>query len=153
MYLNRRLFLHRTALMTCAAGLIGSTQALGHCETKVSPAFHPHPPTSDLPPVQNPLQYASLPVVERVYRLAAKIRPVLYQLPCYCYCDQSSGHTSLLDCFVGTHGAECKTCQREVVFAFKATLRKMSPGTIRAALGRGNWRAENVDDVTKLPVV
>src|SRR5512138_2017695 len=42
----------------------------------------------------------------RAYELATKIPNVIYQQPCYCYCDRI-GHTSLHSCFESTHAANC----------------------------------------------
>ncbi len=95
------------------------------------PKFHAQPPDGPLPQVRNPAQYAANPTVERIYQLAAAIRPVLYQLPCYCACDGAEGHASLLDCFVGTHAVQCWICQREAVFAFRQTRRGKHPRQIR----------------------
>jgi hypothetical protein len=39
------------------------------------------------------------------YQAAADIPDVLAALHCYCGCDKSLGHRSLLDCFVDDHGA------------------------------------------------
>jgi hypothetical protein len=39
------------------------------------------------------------------YQAAAEIPDVLAGLHCYCGCDKSLGHRSLLDCFVDDHGA------------------------------------------------
>jgi len=46
------------------------------------------------------------PIVQNAYAVAAKIKNILYQQPCYCHCDRSHGHTSLLDCFASKHGSE-----------------------------------------------
>lgn len=75
----------------------------------------------------------------RVYELAAQIRPVLYQLPCYCSCDTFAGHGSLLDCFVSAHGEECGVCQREAVYAFQQTKAGRTPKQIRASIIAGAW--------------
>lgn len=39
------------------------------------------------------------------YKAAAEIPDILAGLHCYCGCDKSIGHRSLLDCFVDDHGA------------------------------------------------
>ena len=39
------------------------------------------------------------------YRVAHEIPNVLDQLYCYCYCDKSMGHRTLLTCFVNSHAA------------------------------------------------
>ena len=77
------------------------------------------------------------------YELAAKIPQVIYQQPCYCYCDRGHGHKSLHSCFEGTHGAACSTCMREAVYAYQQTKLRRTPAQIRAGIERGEWM--NVD--------
>jgi hypothetical protein len=47
------------------------------------------------------------------YRVAQEIPNVLDRLYCYCHCDKSIGHVSLLSCFADTHAANCGVCQNE----------------------------------------
>jgi len=75
--------------------------------------------------------------------MAAKIPAVLHQEPCYCHCDRTMGHNSLHSCFEGTHGAECSTCMKEGVYAYRETLKGRTPAQIRAGIERGEW--ENID--------
>lgn len=51
------------------------------------------------------------------YRLASAIPDVLDHLYCYCHCDKSIGHVSLLSCFTDTHAANCAVCQDEAIDA------------------------------------
>jgi hypothetical protein len=51
------------------------------------------------------------------YRLAQEIPDVLDHLYCYCHCDKSIGHVSLLSCFTDTHAANCGVCQNEAIDA------------------------------------
>lgn len=104
------------------------------------PAFHSGPPTGPLPETKDPQQYAAKPEVQRVYELAGKIRPVLYQLPCYCSCDKFAGHGSLLDCFVDAHGEECSICRHEAVFAYQQTKAGVAPAKIREKIIAGQWK-------------
>ena len=59
------------------------------------PAFHPAPPKAGttLPPVLTQKQLADqgmiAPAQVAAYKAAAKAGPVLYQMPCYCYCDRN----------------------------------------------------------------
>ncbi len=120
---------------------------------EATPKFHKHEPQGSLPRVRDHNQYASKPVVQRIYKLAAAIRSVLYQLPCYCFCDRAERHNSLLDCFIGEHGVECGICQREVVFAFRKTRLGWRPAEIRRSIINRQWEHESVDDVEKLPEI
>jgi Protein of unknown function with PCYCGC motif len=104
------------------------------------PAYHPAPPANvaSLPPVLSGKQlsgeYFRYPWQVKVYKEAAKIPAVLYQLPCYCRCDRALGHTSLLSCFEGTHAAICSTCAEEGAYAYKMTKLGWTPKQIRAGI-------------------
>ena len=66
------------------------------------PAYHTQLPPGELPQTMDPAEFDN-PVVKNSYALAAKVKKVLYQQPCYCHCDRSAGHGSLLDCFTSKH--------------------------------------------------
>jgi hypothetical protein len=84
------------------------------------------------------------PVVKNSYHLAARIKKVLYQQPCYCRCDRTEGHQSLLDCFVSKHGAFCDICMKEDLYAYEQTRKGKSPAQTRAAIIRGEWQNEDL---------
>lgn len=109
------------------------------------PAFHTSAPTGPLPATLPPSQFSD-PVAQNAYRLAARIKRVLYQQPCYCHCDRSQGHGSLLDCFAGNHAAECGTCEREGFYAYEQTRKGKTAAQIREGIERGDWQKV---DVTK----
>jgi len=108
------------------------------------PSYHAYALKPPFPATLDPKQFPD-PLNRNVYALAAKIRPVLYQQPCYCYCDRHSGHKSLLDCFVSTHGAECDVCQKEAVLSYQLTQKGKTPAQIRAAIIRGDWRSVDMN--------
>ena len=87
-------------------------------EQKEVPAFNAAAPKSGtkLPPLlagdQLKTPMFRYPFQARAYEAAARNSKLIYQLPCYCYCDRSQGHNSLHSCFEGTHGANCATCIR-----------------------------------------
>jgi len=72
------------------------------------------------------------PVVQNAYAKAAKVKKVLYQQPCYCHCDRSLGHGSLLDCFASKHGSMCDVCIKEAFYSYEQTLKKKTAEQIRA---------------------
>jgi hypothetical protein len=88
------------------------------------------------------------PYQVRAYELAAEIPDVIYQMPCYCYCDRI-GHNSLHSCFESTHGAHCGLCMKEVFYAYEQTMLKKTPTQIRAGIIRGDWKAINLESVAK----
>lgn len=67
---------------------------------------HYHQTLADAGPLPAilPAEQFPIPIVAKAYRAAAKIREVLAQQPCYCFCDKM-GHGSLVDCFATDHGA------------------------------------------------
>jgi hypothetical protein len=113
------------------------------------PAYNSQPPSkgAELPPIlsgsQLTGQYFQYPWQVKVYKEAATIQPVLYQLPCYCRCDRALGHKSLHSCFEGTHGAICSTCAKEEHYAYLMTQQKMTPKQIRDGIERKEF--ESID--------
>ena len=106
------------------------------------PAFHAQPPSGELPPTMEPSIYSEK-VIFNAYAVAGRVKKVLYQQPCYCHCDRSSGHGSLLDCFVSRHGAGCDICQKEGFYSYEQTKKGKTAAQIRAGIEQGEW--EKVD--------
>ena len=104
------------------------------------PAFHAQPPKGALPETMNPQQF-SQPLVQNAYTVAAKIKRTLYQQPCYCHCDRSKGHTSLLDCFASEHGSGCGTCIYEDLYAYEQVRKGKTAAQIRAGIIKGEWKS------------
>ncbi|MHB1021004.1 MAG: CYCXC family (seleno)protein [Acidobacteriaceae bacterium] len=113
------------------------------------PAYHSQPPATNkkLSPILSGKQltgpYFTHAFQVRAYKEAAKIPKVLYQLPCYCRCDRSLGHTSLHSCFSGLHAAECSTCMKEGVYAYRMTMKGKSVQQIREGIEKGEF--EKID--------
>src|SRR4051812_12827062 len=77
------------------------------------------------------------------YELAPKVQSVIYQLPCYCYCDRI-GHKSLRSCYESTHAAHCAACLKELYFAYQQHKRGKTAAQIRQAIIKGGeW--EKID--------
>jgi len=83
---------------------------------------------------------AQYPYQTHAYELAAKIPDVIYQQPCYCYCDRGMGHNSLHSCFSGTHGAQCGTCLKELYYAYTMHKQGKTARQIRAGIIKGDWK-------------
>lgn len=109
------------------------------------PAYHANPPSEPLPATLDPKQFPER-LNQNVYALAAKVKAVLYQQPCYCRCDRNVGHTSLLDCYRDKHGAMCDVCKKEAVYSYEQTRLGKTPAQIRAAIMKGAWKSV---DLTK----
>ena len=103
------------------------------------PAYHSSVPAGQLPATMNPSLFTD-PVAQNAYRLAARIKKVLYQQPCYCHCDRSEGHGSLLDCFVSKHAAACGICEREDFYAYEQAHKGKTGAQIREGIERGDWQ-------------
>lgn len=109
------------------------------------PAFHNTVPDGPLPATMNPSTFNDA-VAQNAYRLAARIKKVLYQQPCYCHCDRSQGHGSLLDCYVGKHAAVCGVCEREGFYAYEQSHKGKTAAQIREGIVHGDWQQV---DITK----
>lgn len=107
------------------------------------PAYHAQPPTGELPSTVQPAIYTGDKLVFNAYAVAARVKKILYQEPCYCHCDRSSGHGSLLDCFAGQHGARCDICQKEAFYSYEQSRHGKNATQIREGIIRGDW--EKVD--------
>jgi len=115
------------------------------------PAYHPSAPlkVSALPPILSGAQLTGenfrYPWQVHVYRDAARVSGVLYQLPCNCRCDRALGHTSLRSCFEGLHGTECSTCAQEGFYAYQQTKLGKTPAQIRAGIARHEYETIDLD--------
>ena len=107
------------------------------------PAFHSQPPTGELPPTMEPSIYTDK-LIFNAYVVAGRSRKVLYQQPCYCHCDRSNGHASLLDCFASRHGSGCGTCIKEAFYTYEQTRKGKTPAQIREGIIRGDWQKVDV---------
>jgi hypothetical protein len=103
------------------------------------PSYHAHPPHEPLPATLDPKLFDDA-LTQNIYAMAAKEKAVLYQQPCYCHCDRSVGHKSLLDCYVDRHATSCATCKQEAAYAYEQTKKGKSPAQIRAGIIRGDWK-------------
>jgi hypothetical protein len=124
----------------------GMTHAQFVNQAAEAPAFHPASPKAGtaLPPILTQKQLADqgliAPAQVAAYKAAAKAGRVLYQMPCYCYCDRNHGHTSLRSCFESTHGANCSTCMQESLYTYRQSKKGWSAKMIRDGIMRGDYK-------------
>jgi len=104
-----------------------------------TPAFHAKPPQDVLPTTMEASLFPDIQTFN-AYLLASRIKKVLYQQPCYCHCDRSQGHGSLLDCYVSRHATGCDICQREDFYAYEQTHKGKTPTQIREGIIGGEWQ-------------
>lgn len=97
-----------------------------------------------LPKTLDPAQFSNR-YVAAAYRSAKEIPEVLTLQPCYCHCDRSRGHRSLLDCFADRHGSECDICVREALFALQEHRKGKSADEIRTEIAQGKWKSIQVE--------
>jgi hypothetical protein len=117
----------------------GQPTAVDKGKESVVPAYHPSRPTGPLPETLNPAQFTDVQT-QNVYALAAKIKAVLYQQPCYCHCDKDIGHTSLLSCYTDRHASVCALCQKEAVLAYTESQKGKTAAQIRKEIIDGKWK-------------
>ena len=93
---------------------------------------------------------AQYPYQTHAYKLAAKIPNVIYQMPCYCYCDRGMGHNSLHSCFSGSHGAQCGTCLKELYYTYQMNKQGKTTKEIRAGIMRGDWKQLDLETAASI---
>jgi len=134
-------------------GLIALVAIVSFAQGDHVPAYNDHPPSAGdtapvLPRDQLHGEAFKYPYQVQAYQIAAKIPGVLYQMPCYCYCERI-GHSSLHTCFESTHGAHCGICMKEVFYAYQQTKLKRTPAQIRAGIIKGEWKSIDLETVAK----
>jgi hypothetical protein len=103
------------------------------------PAYHASASKDPLPETLDPSQFQDLQT-QNVYALAAKVKSVLYQQPCYCRCDKEHGHTSLLSCYTDRHASVCALCQKEAAFSYSESKKGKTAAEIRKEIIDGKWK-------------
>src|SRR5713226_9371237 len=116
-----------------------SRQAQSGASEQPVPAFHAAPPQGPLPATLSPKLFTTV-VVQNAHAAAARVKQTLYQQPCYCHCDRTQGHTSLLDCFASKHGSGCGVCMREAIYSYEQSHKGKTAPQIRAGIERGEWQ-------------
>ena len=100
--LTRRLFLAGGALLAgiASAGWFLMKRPWGDA---LPAAAGDLPRRGEKRPVLSPLNYRDS--VRRAYQAARETPSLFDKLFCYCYCDRSFGHKTLLSCYATTHAA------------------------------------------------
>jgi hypothetical protein len=120
-----------------------AAQQNGAAADEPVPAYHTQLPPGELPQTMDPAEFDNA-VVKNSYAVAAKVKKVLYQQPCYCHCDRSVGHGSLLDCFTSKHGSGCNICMSEALYSYEQTRKGKTAAQIREGIQAGEWRHVDV---------
>lgn len=150
----------RTRLAASAAVFVMIALVSAPClqseSSQGTPHFNAAPPAKGekLPPILTKDQLlgpnAKYAYQTHAYELAAKIPKVLYQQPCYCYCDRSMGHNSLHSCFAGTHGAQCGTCLKELYYTYTMYKQGKTARQIRAGIINGDWKLVDLEKAASI---
>ena len=107
------------------------------------PSYHAQVPQGALPATMSASLFPDR-LVANSYTIAGRIKKTLYQMPCYCHCDRSQGHGSLLDCFVSKHAAECGVCIREGLYSYEQSRKGKTGAQIREGIERGEWQQMDI---------
>lgn len=113
------------------------------------PAYHAQAPKRELRETLKP-EFFPDPLVKNAYAIAGRIKKTLYQQPCYCHCDRSKGHTSLLDCFTSEHGSGCGTCIYEDLYAYEQVHKDKTAAQIREGIIKGDWKSVDAEKYRQL---
>lgn len=132
------------ALLLIALAIAALAQ--GNVAPPPVPAHHAAPPKrgEKLPPIL-PRDQLSGPAFQNAYQvhayeLASQIPQVIYQMPCYCYCDRSEGHTSLHSCYESGHAAHCGACMKELYYTYSMHKQRKTVAQIRQRIIKGDWK-------------
>jgi hypothetical protein len=135
---------------TAIAGRIPNPHRFGcGMQTSSKYAYHCRPPSGPIPATMAAALFTDNSVAYVAYSLARTIKEVLYQEPCFCSCNASASHKSLLDCYRNKHASWCHTCQQELLFCVREHARGKSPSQIRQRLFNGGWGEINVQQEAK----
>ena len=142
-------FLGMLALLLAA----GMTHAQFLNQEPAVPAFHPTrpAPSAKLAPILTEKDLAAsgmiAPAQTAAYKAAALSSSVVYQMPCYCFCDRNHGHASLRSCFESTHGANCSTCMQEALYSYRQSKKGWSAKMIRDGIMHGDYKLIDLENV------
>ncbi len=107
-------------------------------ETSAGPNDKPSVNASDKPsvpgepPVLDPNKFFGH--AKSGYAAAQLCPEICAKLFCYCGCDMTDDHDSLLDCFTSDHGVDCHICQEEALIALKMKREGKSMKQIQQAI-------------------
>jgi hypothetical protein len=78
--------------------------------------------------------------VAQAYQIAREYRDLLDVIYCYCYCEKTLGHKSLLSCYVDRHAANCDICEDEAIFAASLYKKGFDMVQVRQAVDKKFWK-------------
>lgn len=111
----------------------------GKEESRIPAFFETIQQAGALPATLSPELFAKS-AAAKAYRVAQEIPGVLAQQPCFCHCDRTSGHRSLVDCYRDNHAAGCLICIKEALLARKLHQEGVTDAGIRQRIIAGDWQ-------------
>ena len=78
--------------------------------------------------------------VAQAYQIAHQYRDLLDVIYCYCYCEKTLGHKSLLSCYVDRHAANCDICEDQAIFAASLYKKGFDMVQVRQAVDKKFWK-------------
>lgn len=115
--------------------------AVSHSKIVVAqPAKSNSPLASTLPP----RDFSSNPVAEHAYAAAARIEPLLRQLPSYCGRKGKSGRANLLSLYQTRNASDCRVSLKETFYAYQQSRKGKTVSEIRRGIVDGNWQHVNL---------
>ena len=78
--------------------------------------------------------------IAQAYQIARQNRDLLDVIYCYCYCEKTIGHKSLLSCYVDRHAANCDICMNEAIYAASFYDKGFDMVQVRKAVDKKFWK-------------
>lgn len=142
----RRTLIYAAAALLFLLGMRFATTLQAHQERLASalaanpaPTARPAGSATGLAPTLPATDFPDNPVAQHAYATAAKIEPLLNQLPSECGKTQI-GHATLLNCFQNRQASQCKACQKEDYYAYRESREGDSTRQIRRQILQGAWK-------------
>ena len=114
MDVKRNLSLFAGLIAIAAGACLWGGARVGFADTIAQPTTSVDPSWDTRPTLDPSLFHGQ---VREAYEIAQESPGLLSQLHCYCGCDKSEGHKSLLDCYRDRHGSHCAMCVGEALTA------------------------------------
>ncbi len=154
----RRTLIYAAAALLFLLGMRFATTLQAHQEKPASalavnstPKARHAGSASGLAPTLPATDFPDNPVAQHAYATAAKIEPLLNQLPSECGQSQA-GEATLLNCFQDRQASQCKACQKEDFFAYTESREGDSTRHIRKKILQGAWKRVHLSS-WKTPLV
>lgn len=118
------------------------TAALQKVQTSI--IYHQTARSRQLGPTLPFSDFPNDPLAQHAYAAAAKIEPLLNQLPSTCTSARPKDRASLLKCFQNRQASRCPTCQREAYYAYQESRNGKNARQIRKGILKGAWKSVNL---------